>query len=79
MIERLKIQASINDSGYGNGNLVFDCGTPIEGEIRLLRLTQKTRIRIEKSSDSEKSSTAVQRGNEKPEYIVFWFLPSSRE
>ena len=43
----------------------FDCGTPLAGELRVLRF-------IEKSSDSEKNSTAVRRvrdcvplGNEK--------------
>jgi hypothetical protein len=41
-------------------------------ELRVLRF-------IEKSSDSEKNSTAVRRVNEKPEYIVLWFLPSSGE
>ena len=50
----------------------FDCGTPLAGELRVLRF-------IEKSSDSEKNSTAVRRVNEKPEYIVLWFLPSSGE
>ena len=48
----------------------FDCGTPLAGELRVLRF-------IEKSSDSEKNSTAVRRSNEKPEYYVLWFLPSS--
>jgi len=46
-------------------NFLFD-------ELRVLRF-------IEKSSDSEKNSTAVRRVNEKPEYIVLWFLPSSGE
>jgi len=39
-------------------------------ELRVLRF-------IEKSSDSEKNSTAVRRVNEKPEYIVLWFSLSS--
>ena len=55
-------------------SMALDMGMEIRffDELRVLRF-------IEKSSDSEKNSTAVRRVNEKPEYIVLWFLPSSGE
>jgi hypothetical protein len=50
----------------------FDCGTPLAGELGVLRF-------IEKPSDSEKNSTAVRRANEKPEPDGLWFTLSSGE